>query len=296
MATYTVHPNQNIFDISLQLYGTIEGIFDLLITNTWLDMDTDLTVGQELEYHEDFILNSTVATSLSEDNIVPANGERRVYYKQPKEELLVVSDVDKDLCFAGFVVGGEGTMIIDWGDNAELEYIQLAHEKQTVEHYFDNIVDKRRIKIYGGEDMKLTYWDTTNFNGVLKPMWLITVDEYVSHSNSHSLEGLFLFEGTYRVDLRYSIISNLLPLGDMYLQELNLAESQFTNVNVVDEYLQYIVNNYGTRGACKVLLDVIPSETGMDAIKTILSDEEWNTPTPWSFVIKGVEYTYPITS
>ena len=97
MATYKVKLNQNILDIALELYGTIEGVFDLLITNTGLSMNTDLKTGQELEYHEDFILNESVVTGLSDDSIVPANGERHVYYKRPEEDLLVVCDVSETL-------------------------------------------------------------------------------------------------------------------------------------------------------------------------------------------------------
>ena len=51
MAKYVVKPNQNLFDVALHLYGSIEGIFDLLISNPELNMASDLTYGQELEYH-----------------------------------------------------------------------------------------------------------------------------------------------------------------------------------------------------------------------------------------------------
>ncbi len=165
MATYTVRPAQNIFDISLQLYGTIEGIFDLLITNTWLEMDTDLVAGQELEYHEGFVLNETVVSGLSSDSIIPANTERHVYYKKPKEDLCIICDVSTLIYTASFIVGGEGTLVVDWGDNSELEYVQLTHTNKTINHCFDNTVDERRIKIYG--DMKLTYLNTTDLGGSL---------------------------------------------------------------------------------------------------------------------------------
>lgn len=292
MATYTVKPGQNVFDISLQLYGTIEGIFDLLITNTWLNMNTDLETGQELEYHENFVLNSTIVNGLSEDSIVPSNGERHVYFKRPSEELLVVCDVDKDEQVACFVVGGEGEMIVDWGDNSELEYIQLSHENAEIVHYFDNTVDKRRIKIYGADTMKLTYWDTTKLGGSLIVTYPIVVDEYVSRSNGNDLTGLFLFDGTYKVDLQQCTISSLLPIGDMDLQELDLTQVRFKDIEVLDEYLQYIANNYGTRRGCTVYLDTEPSDTGMAAINTIIGEEEWNTPTPWKFIINGKTYTY----
>ena len=45
MAQHIVKPNQNIFDVAIERYGSIEGVFDLLISNDWLDMSTDLTPG-----------------------------------------------------------------------------------------------------------------------------------------------------------------------------------------------------------------------------------------------------------
>lgn len=293
MATYTVQPNQNIFDISLQLYGTVEGIFDLLITNKWLNMNTDLATGQELEYHEDFVINESIVSNLASDNVVPSNGERHVYYKRPSVPLLVICDIDADAPLTSFVIGGEGEMLVDWGDNSELENVQLSHTTKTITHYFDNTVEKRRLKFYGDpSSMKLTYWDTTELGGVLIVLQPIVVDEYVSHSNGCDLTGLFLFEGTYRVDLLKCDIDNLLPIGNMELQELNLSKVRFADVSVIDKYLEYIVANYGTRRGCTVYLDTKPSAAGIAAINAILGEEEWNTPIPWKFIINDETYTY----
>lgn len=293
MATYKVQPNQNIFDISLQLYGTIEGAFDLLITNTWLDMDMDLATGQELEYHEDFVLNSTIVENLSNDGIIPSNGERHVYYKRPDEELLAICNVSSDAYTSELTIGGEGTLIVDWGDNSALESIVLSHVNRTVVHYFDSTMEQRRIKMYGDTStLKFTYLDTTKLEGALTMTCPVTVDEYVSRSNGHSLTGLFLFDGTYKVDLKLCTISNLLPIGDMDLQELDLSQVRFTSIDVLDEYLAYVVANYGTRRGCIVNLTTEPSSIGMAAINTIIGEEEWNTPTPWKFVINDKIYTY----
>ena len=51
MKQYTVRSGQNIYDVSLTLYGTVEGIFDLLISNKGLTMDTKLSYGMVLNYH-----------------------------------------------------------------------------------------------------------------------------------------------------------------------------------------------------------------------------------------------------
>lgn len=292
MATYIVKPNQNIFDISVHLYGTIEGIFDLLITNTWLNMNTDLKTGMELEYHEGFVLNESVVSTLNNENIVPSNGERHTYYKHPEEGLLAVCFISEELPMTSFIIGGEGVMLVDWGDNSEVERIILSHTNQRITHYFDNTVESRRIKLYGNTaTLKLTYWNTTDMDCAIYMTHPIVVDEYVSHANGFTLSGLFLFEGTYRVDLTECTVSNLLPIGDMELQELDLRKVHFTSISVLDEYLQYIVDNYGTRRGCTVYLDTEPSEAGWAAINTILGESEWNSSIRWKFIINEITYT-----
>ena len=72
MATYTVKPNQNLFDVALHLYGSIEGLFDLLISNPDLNMTSELVYGQELVYHKDFILNESVVSEFQKQGIVPS--------------------------------------------------------------------------------------------------------------------------------------------------------------------------------------------------------------------------------
>ena len=81
MAKYKVSSSQSIWDIAIALYGTIEGAFDLFVSNPKLTMTTDLIPGMELEYHEDFVVNEGIVESLKSASITPANGER-VYFKQ----------------------------------------------------------------------------------------------------------------------------------------------------------------------------------------------------------------------
>lgn len=69
MTTHIVKPKQNLFDVAIELYGSVEGLFDLLITNTWLTMTTDLQPGMKLEYHESFVLNESIVSSMSEQEL-----------------------------------------------------------------------------------------------------------------------------------------------------------------------------------------------------------------------------------
>ena len=48
MGNYRVITGQNIYDVALHLYGSIEGIVDLLINNPGLSLETELRTGQEL--------------------------------------------------------------------------------------------------------------------------------------------------------------------------------------------------------------------------------------------------------
>lgn len=293
MATHIVKPKQNLFDVAIELYGSIEGLFDLLITNTWLTMTTDLQPGMELEYHESFVLNESIVSSMSEQEIVPSNNERHVYYKDPGQELIMVCGVNESLSVISMVAGGEGELTIDWGDNSELEKIQLSHNNQLITHYFDNTVEIRRVRFYGNTDeLKFTYLDVSELGGNLLPVKPVVVDEYISHSNGFTLEGLFLFEGTYKVDLQRCIVTDLSAIVNMDLQELNLLNVKFTDISVLDNYLQAIVSNYGTRRACTVYLNTEPSEEGWKAINTIIGEKEWNYPLQWKFVINDIIYTY----
>lgn len=291
MAKYIVKPNQNLFDIALYLYGSIEGLFDLLISNPDLSMTSDLTYGQELEYYEEFILNPSIVSEFKNQNIVPSSGARKVYFKRPEEDLIFLIGVNADMSLTSLKVAGEGTMIIDWGDNSPLEHIVLSPSLRLIEHYFDNDVDERRIRIYGDtQTLKFTQLDTTGLGGALVLCKPVTVDEYTCLGRGFSLMGLSLFEGTYKVNLRQSIIANLIPIGDMDLQELDLSEVYYMNDDVLDDYLEYIVSHYENRRPCTVYLTTEPSARGYAAIDTILNEPEWNISDTWKFYINHQLY------
>lgn len=291
MATYIVKPNQNLFDIALHLYGSIEGLFDLLISNPELNMNSELHYGQKLEYHDRFIINSTVVDEFEAQKITPSSGTRKVYFKRPEQDLLIVVGVNADMTYTCFTASGEGVMYIDWGDNSAIEEISLSVKIQNIEHYFDNTVESRRIKIYGDNSLlKFLTLDTTKLGGALLLCKPVIIDEYTCKNSVYSLVGLNLFQDTYKVDLQYSTVSNLLPIGDMSLQELNLVGVAYTNDSALDDYLEYIVKHYNDRRPCTVKLTTEPSERGYTAINTILNEPEWNISGIWKFYINNILY------
>lgn len=289
MAKYKVKGGQNLFDIALHLYGTIEGLFDLLISNPSISMNEDLQAGMELEYHDTFIINPGIVNQFNEQNIVPINGERDVYFKVIDAPLKIYIKVPSELDSFMFSISGEGDILIDWGDNSKVEVVSLSHTQRLVEHYFDNKVDTRRIRIYGNFDVMCL--DTTHMEGEMYLTQPLVVDEYISRSNDNSLDGLFLFKDTYAVDLQRMLIKDLSPIYDMKLSQLNLTGVKFQSVDVLDDYLENLVSNHQNRRACEVWLDTQPTERGMQAIETIINEPQWNTPEAWVFHINDTIYT-----
>ena len=130
MGRYSVIAGQNIFDVALHLYGSIEGIVDLMMNNPDLSLDTTLTVGQELVYTDGFVINADVVAYNAARGIVPANGEHHVYPKYPEGQLSVEFHLPAAVLNVSCTASGTGSLEIDWGDNSEIEKIELAgHQK-----------------------------------------------------------------------------------------------------------------------------------------------------------------------
>ncbi len=81
MGKYVVKSGENIFDVAMKLYGGIEGVFDLLVSNqdaiteTGVSLHQTLTVGTELTYTDNFVVNQDIAGWLDDNNIKVKNGE-----------------------------------------------------------------------------------------------------------------------------------------------------------------------------------------------------------------------------
>ena len=290
MAIYKVKGNQNLFDIALHLYGSIEGLFDILITNPAISMTTELVPDMELEYHEDFIINKSIVNEFDKNDQIIVNSERQIYYKSTDLPQRAVIVTPNDLNLIEFTVSGDGVMVIDWGDNTNLESVILSTNQTLLSHYFDNVVDERRVKIYG--HFNIQRLDLTRLDGQIYLTQPMIVDEFYNQANDNGLQSLFLFEGTYLINLEKSVVFDLSPIYDMSLSELNLKGTKFSKPAVIDDYLMYIRNNYGQRRACKVYIDDHPSSEAMQAIQEIVSEKEWNTPDKWEFHIGDTIYTY----
>ena len=114
MQVYKVKRNQNIFDVAVSTHGSIEGIFDLLINNPDLSFHSQLKEGEEIYWDEEFIIYDSIVNTLQAEHIVPANGERHVYYKNTTAPLRCVMYISPEEASIALQMAGDGSLIVDW--------------------------------------------------------------------------------------------------------------------------------------------------------------------------------------
>ena len=308
MGSYRITAGQNLYDVALHLYGSIEGVVDLLINNPGLSFSTTLAAGQELVYTDDFVIRADVVAYNELHGIVPANGERHVYPKAFTRPLTAVITLDAEAVTVQCSLSGSGTVEIDWGDNSDTESVSLTDRPRHLTHTFDNKVRERRtVRWFTDARFKTIDWSA------LKPRSLVLsrtlpVEELTLAGATLSLEALRLLCGTYLLNLPGLSASDLTPLAESReLMTLDLSAARL-KPTVIDTYLTTLAEHYGDRRNCTVILSVAPTgvyreperdaesgryriTSGMEAVWVILHEEAWNERGAWKFIINDITYT-----
>lgn len=308
MGKYIITSGQNIYDVALHLYGSVEGIVDLMMNNASLSLCDSLKPGMELVYTDDFIINNDIYAYYRMNNIVPSNGERTVYYKSSSHPKLIEIYVDKELTSVAFdLYGLYGEIEIDWGDNSPMQILPIPSQFQTISHYFDNKVSTdRKINIYGY--FHLQFLDISKLFPksvfVLQPLY---VEKFKFSACEADIDFFKLIEGVYKIELNGAKSNNLLPLLHCYdLKELDLSFAKLRQ-DVIDLYLIALVNEHYGRRNCHLILTTRPSgiyqeplrdhearyiiQSGMEAIWVITHEPAWNEAGDWVFDVCGEIYT-----
>lgn len=311
MKVYKVSAGQNIYDVALAIYGSLDGLFTLMADNPKLSFETELKAGDELYYDEESMIDDGTVKGLQEQHITPANAQRHVHMKKPGMMPACMIRLPGEETGMELWMEGEGTMVVDWGDNSQLEEIQLVSTisdgtTHRYHHYFDNVTEERWVRLYG--DFLLTAWNLGSIKGDLYLTRPLTVDEVTVKENKTELNALFLFRGTYKVSITGVRLSGLQPIYDMSLSDLTLKDNNYTFKTVLDDYLIYIATHHNQRRACKVVTDTMPTGTyrepqkdsngnyvitsGMEAVYVITHEETWNAAGEWTFDFNGTIYKY----
>lgn len=307
MATYTVKVGQNIFDVALSLYGSIEGVLDLFACNPYLSFDSDIKDGDTLQYTESYYEDSTVLDYFKINAIVPANQIGNIYFKsQPQLRMIIF--IDHKLSEFHFKISGIGTINIDWGDNTSIESFDLSSTQQRISHIKnDELFDDRKISFYG--DFKIYSLDFSNVPPLKLYITSPLYAESITILGANKLDNIdFLnlidHSALIDIDLVHSKLSNLSPLIKLkHAKSINLS---FSNIkqSVIDRYLISLVQNYGIRRNCTVNLygAIEPSgiyqrpenlkdpQTGMEAIWVIVNEHKESSG-PWKFILTNNTYT-----
>lgn len=308
MGKYIITTGQNLYDIAMHLYGSIEGIVDLLILNPQLSLEDKLAAGNELEYTDDFIINGDVIAYNKAHGLIPAGGERHVYPKQPSLPKIMEFHLPPKKTSAGFVCSGTGKMEIDWGDNTRLEQQELGERTVRLHHNFDDAVaDKHKIRLYGGNLLfrELDLTDTVFTSGFfLQP---VSVEKFTLARAVAGISFLSLLRDTYDIDLSGISTTSLLPL----LKQKGLLKLDLTGAHVktavVDEFLIELIRQYEQRHNCYIMLTTQPSgsyrepsmdengnyilATGMEAVWVLTHELSWNEAGYWKIQINNDLYT-----
>lgn len=307
MATYTVKVGQNIFDVALSLYGSIEGVLDLFACNPYLSFDSDIKDGDTLQYTESYYEDSTVLDYFKINAIVPANQIGNIYFKsQPQLRMIIF--IDHKLSEFHFKISGIGTINIDWGDNTSIESFDLSSTQQRISHIKnDELFDDRKISLYG--DFKIYSLDFSNVPPLKLYITSPLYAESITILGANKLDNIDFLNLTDHsalidIDLVHSKLSNLSPLIKLkHAKSINLS---FSNIkqSVIDRYLISLVQNYGIRRNCTVNLygAIEPSgiyqrpenlkdpQTGMEAIWVIVNEHKESSG-PWKFILTNNTYT-----
>lgn len=308
MGKYGVIAGQNLYDIALHIYGSIEGVVDLMMSNTDLSLDTTLKVGDELIYSDDFVINADVVAYNEMHGIVPSNGEHHVYPKVFTKPLAVAFSLPTELLNVQCSVSGVGALEIDWGDNSDTETVTLTDKPRTLKHTFDSKVRKRRrVRWFTDAYFKQVDWSGLKPNSIviLQPL---PIEELTIKDATLTLDSLQMVTDIYSLNLSGLTSGNLKPLVECReLMMLNLTDARI-KPTVLDEWLIAMVERYGNRRNCEVTLTAVPTGTyqeparnvdtgrynitsGMEAIWVITQEESWNEGGKWKFIINDKEYS-----
>ena len=247
MGRYTVITGQNLYDVSLDIYGSIEGITDLLVSNPRLSMASELHAGDRLDYSDDYLIDAETAAYLRREGITPASGERRVYFRQTSQPRRLELCLPAATSGVFFSLSGRGMAEIDWGDNAPLQTVGLEVQPAILRHTFDNSVATTRIvRLYG--DIELREADLSDLEAqellLLRPLH---VEELALRWWRAPLSFLPLMEGLYALDLRDAVCDDLRPLIECRnLMRLDLSSAEVQR-QVLDGWLTDLVRKHTLR-------------------------------------------------
>ena len=305
MSTYISQPNQSIFDIAVAVHGSIDGIADILINNTDINMVDEIKSGTEILFTSIITLDKPTVDFLDNRDIIPSNKGIDILFKEhPKP---VLADIFYSQYDSEFIIKKtSGNIYVDWGDNSEIEY--FSSSDNIMYHQFDisrvDINEKSVIRIFA--DSSENIGDLTVLSPYINKIIMyrpIAMNSYIDASEIENPTFLLLAKGIKKIHINNSTSLDFGFLGTIEtLKELEVKTKNTTS-EAIDKLFISIVNNYGSRLPASIKTKVSPNgvykkpkdasspQTGMEAVWILINSELWNTETHrWKIEIDGIEY------
>lgn len=182
MSTYVSKSGQNIYDIAVTLYGTVDGIVYLLINNPSLSLDAPIPAGTEIEYDSDYVINKDLVDWFSDNEVVVKNGNHTVedidiktaiqeWAESNNINLSLEEDTAVDtyydflsipkmmfehtgrVFYFGMRMADNSFAVIDWGDNSTFTYFNETDADKLIDHYYKDD-GLHRVIVYGGNSYR----------------------------------------------------------------------------------------------------------------------------------------------
>lgn len=160
MKQYVVKTGQNLYDVALTLYGSIEGIFDLLTSNKDINLSTNLKSGQILNWNEEFMIEQSVSDWFKNHDVIVKNGNKSV------NNVSFSDSIEKHIISQNNAVVNEiasGKLDLPWGINIG-----------TKPHFpFTHRIDETRGIFSSDGNVKFSTEEDSDFEGEVKDLNLL---------------------------------------------------------------------------------------------------------------------------
>ena len=138
MNNVKTYKDQSVFDIAIQEYGSIEGVFDLLKNNPGLEFDSDIESGTALNT-SGTIIDQSVVDYYKKNNIKPATGDIEGLPEYKEDEKMITKTYNYDL--AGGDITFEGIRLYNLNKDLTVQINYSDIVATNVKVYIESSLD-----------------------------------------------------------------------------------------------------------------------------------------------------------
>lgn len=290
METYKVRAFQNLFDVALHLHGSIEGLFDLLLSNPDLNMTSDLQPDQMLNYHKEFVLNADIVQQLQEKSLVPINGQREVEPILMDDAPCIYARTHSNACNAKISLSGRGSACVDWGDGSCPEHMVLRDTPSAFRHIYAGGVPQEEssyaIKVYGTLDLDAL--DLSELPATVYIIRELPCRELKCQGYIGDLQFIPLLKKLTNIDVRHSIMPNLATFNDCDFRNIDMSEVVFASSSALADFLEYRLANHRSTGTSNIIISGPVSPREQQLMDALSNSEDFNEA--------GTGYTFTVNN